>query len=319
MHRIAVLDDYQNAALAAADWESLAGCMISVFNRHLGDEDAVEEALRNFDIIVCMRERTPFPASLLNRLPNLKFLVTTGLRNFSIDMAAARKQGVTVSGTEMLGYPAFEHTWALILAVTKQIPFEDRTMKSGGWQQGYGVGLNGKILGVVGLGKLGGKVARVGLAFDMDVIAWSENLTDKRAEEVGVKRVDKETLFRDSDIVTIHQVLSDRTRGLVGRAELGAMKPSAYIVNTSRGPIIDEAALIDALEAGTIAGAGLDVYETEPLPADHRLRALDNVVLTGHTGFVVRELHELAYSQAVENIAAWLKGEPMRVLNAAED
>jgi len=319
MHRIAVLDDYENAALAAADWESLAGCMISVFNRHLGDEDAVAEALRNFDVIVCMRERTPFPASLIERLPNLKYLVTTGLRNLAIDMAAAREQDVTVSGTQMLGYPAFEHTWALILAVTKNIPFEDRTMKSGGWQQGYGVGLNGKTLGVVGLGKLGSKVARVGLAFDMEVIAWSENLTDERADEVGVRRVDKETLFREADIVTIHQLLSDRTRGLVGATELEAMKRSAYIVNTSRGPIIDEAALIHALDTETIAGAALDVYETEPLPVDHRLRDLDNVVLTGHTGFVVRELHELAYGQAVENIASWLAGEPLRVLNAPED
>lgn len=316
MIRIAVLDDYQNAALTSADWASLGGCEVKAFSEHLGwDEDQIASALADFEIIVCMRERTPFPASQLSKLPNLKLLVTTGLRNLSIDMNAAREQGVLVCGTQMLGYPAYEHAWALILAVAKKIPYEDQTMKSGGWQQGIGVGLKGKTLGILGLGKLGSAAARIGKAFEMDVIAWSQNLTAEAAAEQGAERVEKEDLFRRSDVLSIHTILSDRTRGVVGRHELALMKPSSYLVNTSRGPIVDEAALIEALESRTIAGAGLDVYDLEPLPADHVLRKLDNVVLTGHTGFVVKELHELAYGQAVENIEGWLNKAPVRILN----
>ena len=316
MTRIAILDDYQNTAVASADWQSLLGCKIETFNQHLGhDETKIAGTLRNFDVIVCMRERTPFPKSLLGQLPNLRYLITTGLRNLSIDMDAAKANGVIVSGTQMLGYPAYEHAWALILAITKKIPYEDQVMKSGGWQKGVGVGLSGKTLGILGLGKLGSAAARIGIAFNMDVIAWSHNLTEKMASEHGVKLVEKDDLFKRSDIISIHQVLSDRTRGLVGKKQFEQMKKSSYLVNTSRGPIVDEGALIDALQNKEIAGAGIDVYDLEPLPTDHVIRSLDNVVLTGHTGFVVKELHELAYGQVVENIHSWLNGAPERLLN----
>lgn len=316
MTRIAILDDYQNAALASADWQSLKGCEVEVFGQHLGaDEGHIADVLNEFEVIVCMRERTPFPKSLLDRLLNLKYLVTTGMRNLSIDMDAARANGVVVSGTQMLGYPAYELAWGLILAVTKKIPYEDQVMKSGGWQQGIGVGLNGKTLGILGLGKLGSAAARIGKAFEMDVIAWSQNLTAEAAAEHGVSRVEKDELFKRSDVISIHMILSDRTRGLVGKEEFAMMKPSSYLVNTSRGPIVDEAAMIEALKSNQIAGAGIDVYDKEPLPVDHEIRKLENVVLTGHTGFVVKELHELAYGQAVENIQSWLGGAPERVLN----
>ncbi len=217
---------------------------------------------------------------------------------------------------ERLGYPAAEHALALIFALFKKIPFEHRTMQDGGWQGHVSEGMNGKTLGLLGLGKLGGQVAKVGLALGMNVIAWSQNLTDERCAEVGVTRVGKDALFAESDVISIHLVLSDRTRGLVGPDEFSLMKPSAYLVNTSRGPIVDEAALVEALADDTIAGAGIDVYDTEPLPRDHPLRGLSNAVLTGHTGYVVRELYALAYGEAVENIQAWMKGEPIRVLNA---
>jgi phosphoglycerate dehydrogenase-like enzyme len=316
--RIAILDDYQDAALSSADWDSIPGAEITVFSEFIDGEVAVAEALEPFEVLVAMRERTRFPASLIERLPNLKLLVTTGMRNLAIDMDAARARDIVVSGTGMPGFPAFEHAWALILAVTKQIPAEDRAMKAGGWQAASGVGLDGKTLGILGLGKLGGKSARAGLAFGMEVIAWSENLTSERAEELGATRVDKDELFRQSDVFTIHTLLSDRTRGLVGSRELGLMKPDAYLINTSRGPIVDEAALIEALRERRIAGAGIDVYDVEPLPVDHPLRSLDNAVLTGHTGYVVRELYEAVYGEAVEDIQAWLGGEPVRVLNAGD-
>ena len=316
MNHIAILDDYQNTALSSADWPSLNDCEIKTFNQHLGhDETEIANTLSGFNVIVCMRERTAFPKSLLDKLPNLKYLITTGMRNLSMDMDAARANGVVVSGTQMLGYPAYEHAWALILAITKKIPYEDSVMKSGGWQQGIGVGLSGKTLGILGLGKLGSAAARIGIAFNMDVIAWSQNLTQEAAAEQGVARVEKDELFKRSDVISIHQILSDRTRGLVGKEQFEQMKRSAYLVNTSRGPIVDEAALIEALQNNQIAGAGIDVYDLEPLPADHVIRSLDNVVLTGHTGFVVKELHELAYGQAVENIQSWLSGSPERVLN----
>jgi len=316
MLRIGLLDDYQNAALCSADWSTLEGVEIDVFEQHLGhDEDAVVAALTPYDILVAMRERTLFARSVFERLPNLRLLVSAGMRNLAIDLDAARERNVDVCGTDMVPHPAFEHTWGLILAITKQIPKEDRLMKAGGWQQGFGVGLEGKTLGILGLGRLGAKVAAVALNFGMEVIAWSENLTAERAAEAGAVRVDKNELFARSDVLTIHQLLSPRTRGMVGGAELALMKPSAYLVNTARGPIIDEAALVDALSRRAIAGAGLDVFEVEPLPVDHPLRSLDNVVLTGHTGFVVREFHELVYTQAVENIRAWQHSTPIRLLN----
>ncbi|PPR73333.1 MAG: Glycerate dehydrogenase [Alphaproteobacteria bacterium MarineAlpha3_Bin4] len=316
MNHIAILDDYQNAALASADWESIKSAEITVFNEYIGDENAVAETLQPFEVVVAMRERTPFPASLIARLPNLKLLITTGMRNLAIDMEAAHENGVVVSGTQMLPYLAFEHAWALILAITKNIPTEDRTMKAGGWQAGSGIGLNGKTVGILGLGKLGSQSARAGLAFGMEVIAWSENLTNERAAEHGAVRVEKDELFERSDVLTIHLLLSERTRGLVGARELELMKPTAYLVNTSRGPIVDETALIEVLEKGRIAGAGIDVYDTEPLPVDHPLRGLDNTVLTGHTGYVVSELYELVYGEAIEGINAWIAGTPVRVLNA---
>ncbi|MBC8339081.1 MAG: D-2-hydroxyacid dehydrogenase family protein [Rhodospirillales bacterium] len=315
--RIAILDDYQNAALDAADWDSLgAAAEVTVFNTYIEGEAAVAETLQDFDVVIGMRERTPFPKSLIDALPNLKLLVTTGMRNLSFDMDAARDRGVVVSGTAMLGYPASEHAVALMMALFKKIPLENQVMHEGGWQGDVSEGMNGKTLGILGLGKLGAKVAKVGLALDMDVIAWSENLTRERCEEVGVSYVHKDALYAESDVLSIHQVLSDRTRGMIGTPELTLMKSTAYLINTSRGPIVDEAALVEALANNTIAGAGIDVYDVEPLPENHPIRSLDNAILTGHTGYVVKELYALAYGEALENVKAWIAGEPVRVLNA---
>ncbi len=319
MTKIAILDDYQDQALVSADWEKIPDADITVFSEHLGwDEDVIADALQPYEVIVAMRERTPFPASLIERLGNLGLLVTTGMRNLAFDMAAARACGIDVCGTRMLGYPAFEHAWALILGLAKNIAAEDRTMKTGGWQAAAGVGLNGKTLGILGLGKLGSQSARAGLAFGMQVIAWSENLTAERCAEHGAQLVGRDELFERSDFLTVHQLLSARTRGMVGKRELGLMKETAYLINTSRGPIVDEAALIEALRDNRIAGAGIDVYDTEPLPADHPLRGLDNAVLTGHTGYVIHELYEVVYGEALENVVAWLDGAPVRLLNAEE-
>ena len=316
MHHIAILDDYQDKSLEAADWDSITDADVTVFTEFLGhDANRVTEILRPFDIIVAMRERTKFPSSIFENLPNLKLLVTTGMRNGSIDMLAARAKGVDVCGTEMLPYPAFEHAWALILGLAKELPKEDQTMKAGGWQEGFGIGLYGKTLGVLGLGKLGAQAAKVGLAFNMDVIAWSPNLTGERCAEVGVKLVTKEKLFRQSDVITIHMVLSERSRDLVDAAELLLMKSSAYLVNTSRGPIVNETALLDTLRNRRIAGAGLDVFDIEPLPKDHPFRGLDNAVLTGHTGYVIAELYDKVYGQAVEDIIGWMDKSPVRLLN----
>ena len=311
-----MLDDYQSVALEAADWSLIEPAVaISVFDKHLGDADAIVRALDEFDIIVAMRERTPFPQTVLERLPNLRLLATTGMRNQAIDLVAARKQGVDVCGTPMLGYPAAEHTWALILALVKQIPAENLSMHRGGWQVSLSTGLQNNTLGILGLGKLGLQVARVGLAFGMKVQAWSANLTPARCAECGVVFASREELFATSDIVTVHLLLSDRTRGLIGATEFQMMKPTAYLVNTSRGPIVQESALITALQAGAIAGAGLDVFDTEPLPQNHALRGLDNAVLTGHTGYVMRENYITGYRGAVEAINAWLNGKPVRLLN----
>ena len=314
--RIAVLDDYQNVSQTLADWSPLNGkAETDVFNAPLGDEDAVALALADYDIIVCMRERTPVPASLIARLDRLKLIVTTGMRNRSIDMQAARARGVTVCGTPGQGAPAGELAWALIVALMKNIPADDRSMRDGEWQPNIGRSLGGKTLSVLGLGKLGAYVARVGLAFEMDVVAWSQNLTDERAAEVGVRRVSKEEALSMADVLTVQLILSDRTRGLIGAPELALMKPTAYLVNTSRGPIVDEAALIDALRRNRIAGAGLDVYGVEPLPVDHPFRTLENTILTPHTGYVTVENLAGMYLHAVENIVAFLDGAPVRVLN----
>jgi len=263
-----------------------------------------------------MRERTAFTRSLLERLPMLRLLITAGMRNASIDMKAAAERGVLVCGTAGLPYPTAELAWGLILGLMRRIPAEDRATREGRWQVSLGLGLNGKTLGVLGLGTLGSRVAKVGRAFEMEVLAWSQNLTRARAEEVGATLVAKDELLARSDIVSIHLVLSERTRGLLGARELGLMKRSAYLVNTSRGPIVDEAALIDALRNGIIAGAGLDVFDPEPLPADHPFRSLPNIVVTPHLGYVTEETYRVFYGHALEDVQAFLRGAPVRVLSA---
>jgi phosphoglycerate dehydrogenase-like enzyme len=315
MHRIAVLDDYQSAAAGFADWSLVTGPVDVVeFADHLADEDALADRLTPFEVVVAMRERTPFPRTLLERLPHLRLLVTTGRRNASIDVAAAAERGITVCGTGSHAAGPVELTWALILAVARQVPLEDASVRAGGWQETVGTDLAGATLGVLGLGRLGERVARIGQAFDMDVVAWSQNLTGQRAAEVGVRLVDRDELFATADVLTVHLVLSDRTRGLVGRDELERMKPSAILVNTSRGPIVDEAALLDALSSSRIAGAGLDVFDTEPLAPDHPLRSAARTVLTPHLGYVTEKTYEIFFREAVEAVAAFLAGSPIRVL-----
>ena len=313
--RIAIIDDYLKAALTSADWSKVkARAAVDVFHDNLKDPAALVERLRPYDALVIMRERTPFPRSLVERLPNLKLLVSTSGRNRSIDLAACAERGVTVCHTEPGPTPTAELTWALILALAKRITEEDRATREGHWGVRPGLGLSGRTLGVVGLGKLGAAVAKVGLLFDMRVIAWSQNLTDARAREVGVERVDKDTLLRESDFVTVHLVLSDRSRGIIGAADMAKMKPTAYLINTARGPVVDEEALVDAVHKGVIAGAGLDVFGIEPLPLDHPLRTLPNSVITPHVGGFVEENYALWYGGAVEDILAWLDGAPIRVL-----
>jgi len=300
-----------------ADWASLGqGVSVQVFHQPLGTEDAVAERLRDVDIIVAMRERTPFPASLLARLPSLKLLVTTGRRNAAIDITAAAARGVPVSGTGTMPMPPMELTWGLILALARNIPEETASMRHGTWQTTIGVGLHGKTLGVIGLGRLGSAVARIGKAFGMNVVAWSQHLTTETTGPQGVELVDKDALFRRADVVTIHVMLSGRTRHLVGERELAAMKPTAFLVNTARGPIVDEQALLAALQGRRIAGAGLDVFDEEPLPPDHPLRRLDNVVLTPHLGYVTVDNYRVAYADAVENIRSFLAGTALRVIQA---
>lgn len=314
--KLAILDDYLSVALKVADWSAIEQhAKVSVFTEHLADEDQVVQALADFDIVIVMRERTRFPTSLLTKLPKLRLLVTTGLRNQAIAMETARECGIDVCGTNLLGYPAFEHTWALILALVKKIPLENNSMHEGGWQKGFAGGLRGKTLGILGLGKLGSQVAKVGQAFGMKTISWSQNLTEARAEDCGVAKVGKDELLSLSDIVTIHLVMSDRTRGLIGARELNLMKSSAYLVNTSRAPIIDETALVDALQREVIRGAGIDVFSVEPLPVDHSLRGLDNAVLTGHTGYVTQENFTLGYREAIEDVLVWFSGSTIRLLN----
>ncbi len=314
MMRVAILDDYQSAAARTADWSRLGGQVeMTFFHEHLPAAD-VAARLADFEIVVAMRERTPFPRCLIEALPLLQLLVTTGMRNASFDLVAARERGVTVCGTRTLPYPTAELTWGLILALARQIPAEDRALREGHWQTTLGTGINGKTLGVIGLGTLGSRVARIGRAFEMDVLAWSQNLTDQRAHEVGASRVDRDELLARSDVVTIHLVLSARTRGLIGARELASMKPSAWLINTSRGPIVDEAALAQALARGTLAGAGIDVFAREPLPADDPIRSAPNTVLTPHLGYVTEEAYRIYYHDAVEDIEAFLSGAPVRVL-----
>jgi phosphoglycerate dehydrogenase-like enzyme len=310
--RVAVLDDYQDVARSIVEWPD--GVDVVAFTDHLAEEDAVVARLQGFDVVVAMRERTAFPRTVLERLPDLKLLVTTGPRNASIDVAAATERGIVVSGTWGIVSNTVELTWALILAVARGLPAEVASVRSGGWQQGLGRDLNGKMLGVLGVGNIGSQVAHIAKAFGMGVLAWSANLTDERAEGVGAKRVEKDELFRQADIVSVHLVLSDRTRGLIARDELALMKPTAFLVNTSRGPIIDDDALVDALERGVISGAGLDAFAVEPLPPDHPYRRLQNVVATPHIGYVTEDCYRIFYDQIVEDITGWLAGAPLRVL-----
>ncbi len=313
--RVAVLDDYQGVALTSADWTVLGDrAAPTVFRDHLADEDEVAARLAPFEVVVAMRERTPFPASLLGRLPGLRLLITTGMHNAAIDFAAAARHGVTVCGTAGRPLATPELTWGLLLALVRDIPGEHASVRGGGWQRGVGVELNGRTLGLLGLGAIGQRMARYARAFDMEVLAWSPNLRDEDAAAHGVRRVDKDELFRASDVVSLHVRLGERSRGVVGARELALLGPEGYLVNTSRGPLVDEAALVEALRAGTIAGAALDVYDTEPLPADHPLRGLPNVVLSPHQGFVSRETYAVYFGEAVEDIDAWLRGEPVRVI-----
>jgi phosphoglycerate dehydrogenase-like enzyme len=317
MTRLAILDDYQNVALGLAQWDSLgSGVTVQAFHDTLSDPDALARRLGDFEIIVAMRERTPFRRPLLERLDKLKLLVTTGMRNASIDLKAAAERGVLVCGTEVLTPPTVELTWGLILAIARHIPREDQGMRNGQWQSTVGVDLQGRTLGLLGLGRLGSRVADIGEAFGMRVIAWSQNLTEERAKSFGAERVEKQELFRRADFLSIHMVLSSRTRGLVDSPEFAVMKPTAYLINTSRGPIVNEPALIAALESRKIAGAALDVYDQEPLPADHVLRRLDNVVLTPHLGYVTEDDYRVMYPQALEDVRAFLDGHPIRIVSA---
>ncbi|MEU3981350.1 D-2-hydroxyacid dehydrogenase family protein [Streptomyces sp. NPDC026672] len=315
--RCAVVDDYQGAALGAADWGVLEKDVEVVpLREHLDGEDALAEALVGFDIVVTLRERVAFPASLLARLPRLRLLVASGMRNTVIDYAAAEANGVTVCGTASSSTPPVELTWALLLGLARGLVEESTALRSGGpWQSTVGADLHGRRLGLLGLGKIGSLVARVGLAFGMRVSAWSQNLTPERAAEVGVElAASKEELLSGSDFVSVHLALGERTRGLIGAAELALMKPTAYLVNTSRAAVVDQDALLAALHAGRIAGAGVDVFDIEPLPADHPMRTAPRLLATPHLGYVSRANYATYYGQAVEDIRAFLAGSPVRRL-----
>jgi phosphoglycerate dehydrogenase-like enzyme len=315
-YRCAILDDYQNVALQMADWSKVTGDVdIKVFNEPLGDPDKVVRALTGFAIVGAMRERTPFPRPVLEALPDLKLLITTGMRNNAIDLAAAKQRGIVVCGTPSFGNPTAGIAIGLMLELTRRIGFENARLKGGAlWQSTIGGDLDGKTLGVVGLGKLGARVAGIAKAFGMKVLAWSQNLTPEKCREAGVDYAGKDDLFRQADFVSVHVQLSERTRGLIGAKEIGLMKPTAYLINTARSPIVDEAALLAALRDRRIAGAGLDVFETEPLPLDHPLRKLDNAVITPHLGYVSVENYRAYFPGMAEDIRAWLDGKPVRVL-----
>ena len=314
--RCAILDDYLNLALSVADWSKIADRVdVTVFNQPFASGEAAATALRDFEIICAMRERTPFPRAMFASLPKLKLLITSGMRNNSIDMAAAKEKQVVVCGTHWPRDPTAPLAMGLILELTRNIGRENARMHAGEYLQKYvGIEIEGKTLGVIGLGKLGAKVSGLAKAFGMNVIAWSPNLSAERCKEVGVTYATKEELFSTADIITIHVVLSDRSRGLVEAADLARMKPTSYLVNTARGPIVDENALLETLKARKIAGAAVDVFSVEPLPVDHPFRKLDNLVLTPHLGYVTKETFIAHYNQMVEGIDAWFKGEPARRL-----
>jgi phosphoglycerate dehydrogenase-like enzyme len=305
--RIAILDDYQNVALSMADWSVLDGrATVTVFNDHLESIDAVVTRLQPFEIVCVMRERTPMTRAIIERLPKLRVIASTGLRNASIDLEAAAERGVQTLNTGYSSAPTIEMTWALILASSRHLIDENAALRSGGWQRHVGDEIAGRTLGLLGLGNIGREVARIGKAFGMTVIAWSQNLTAEQAADAGAVKVPKADLFRRADIVSIHLVLSDRTRGLVGAAEFALMKPTARLVNTSRGPIVVEADLLDALKSGKIAGAAIDVFDQEPLPLDHPFRSLPNLLATPHIGYVSRDLYGRFYQNTVSNIIRWL-------------
>lgn len=327
--RVAILDDYQQVSLASADWSAVRSRgQIDVFAQHIERTETLVSALEPYDVVVAMRERTAFDAARLDQLPRLRLLVTTGMGNAAIDLAACASRGVTVCGTGGIGSATAELTWGLILALLRHIPEEDRRLKMagraggaalgiGGWQQTVGSGLEGKRLGIVGLGNLGRRMARIGRAFGMQVVAWSQNLDPAVAAEEQAEAVSKDELFSSADVVTVHYKLSERSTGVVGAAELALMKPSAYLVNTSRGPLVDSAALVTALRSGAIAGAALDVYDIEPLPLSDPLRSAPNVVLTPHLGYVTEETYRVFYGDAAEDIVAFANGAPVRVLGAS--
>jgi phosphoglycerate dehydrogenase-like enzyme len=317
MSRIAILDDYQNVALQFADWSRLAGAHeITVFSAPFASAAAVAEAVAPFDIVCIMRERTLFDRAMLEQLPNLKLLVTTGHRNAAIDVAAAQARGVTVCGTDAPGTATAELAWALMLGLSRHLVAETNAMQQGRWQTTVGRDLKGLTLGLIGLGKLGAQMSKYAHAFGMPVIAWSQNLTDEAAAAQGVTRVEKAELFRRADIISIHTKLSPRTTGLVGAIELALMKRDALLINTSRGPVVDEPALLEALHAGRIGGAGIDVYEPEPLPANHPLRSAPRTLLTPHIGYVTEETYRIFYGGTVAAIEAWLAGQPIHMLPA---
>jgi phosphoglycerate dehydrogenase-like enzyme len=307
MIKIAILDDYQNVALKIADWSVLADrAEITVFNDHIAKPRTLIERLLPFDVVCVMRERTPLPREIIEQLPQLKLIASTGPRNASVDVAAAQGRGIVVTNTGYNSWPTIELTWALILGSARHLVQEARAVRDGGWQTAIGAELRGKVLGVVGLGNIGREIARIGHAFGMKIVAWSQNMTPEIANAARAELVAKGDLLRRADIVTIHLILSARTRGLIGRAELGFMKPTAILVNTSRGPIVDEAALIAALQSRAIAGAALDVFDHEPLPKDHPFRSLDNVIATPHIGYVAEDLYRTFYGDTVAGITSWL-------------
>jgi D-3-phosphoglycerate dehydrogenase len=316
MVRAAILDDYQNVALKFADWSAIQKDVeIQVFDKPFASQDEAIKALQGFAIVVGMRERTPFPRKVIEALPDLKLLITTGAKNNSFDVKAATERGITVSGTGGVGNPTVGITFGLMLELTRKIGFENARLKAGApWQVTIGKDLEGLTLGIVGLGKLGQRVAGVAKAFGMKVIAWSQNLTPEKAREAGVDYASKEDLFSKSDFVTIHYQLGERSRGLITAEDIGRMKPSAYLINTARAPIVDQAALLKALQEKKIAGAGLDVFEVEPLPLDHPYRKLDNVVITPHLGYVSEQNYRKYFPDIVEDIRAWLDGKPVRVI-----
>ncbi|GAA5964337.1 hypothetical protein JCM21900_001848 [Sporobolomyces salmonicolor] len=317
-HSLVVLDDYQNSSASFADWSAIPDLAVTTLNDPIPPSQLVD-VLKPFTIVHAMRERTKLPRSVLEQLPNLRFITTTGLRNRAIDLVAAKELGIVVSGTARPGgdpsVGTVEQTWALILALSRRIRQEHESVRSGRWQTGLATGLAGKQLGLVGVGRLGSQVAAVGKAFGMSVVGWSPNLTEERAQQAGVKlAASLEDLLSISDVVSLHLVLAESTKGLLGAKELALLKPEAFLVNTSRGPLIDEAALLDTLRSGAIRGAGLDVFDQEPLPVNHPLRTMDNVVLSPHMGYVETPLYQLWWEQTVENVQAFLAGQHVRVL-----